>query len=191
MSPSDVCNRALSGLGQAPISGLDEGSINANRCQFIYSDTVDFVLRSHRWQCAKFFAELSEVSPAPIYKWAHAFDLPNGDDQPYCLRVYEVNENPEAEWQISGRTIVTQETTAKIEYTGRLTDPTVWDAMLRKVIVMILQSELCMPLRHDPKEAQGLYGLAMSIMADAMGINSQEQSMETFSTTDLLDVRGG
>ena len=62
--------------------------------------------------------------------------------------------------------------------------------MLYQVIVTILTSKLTIPLRHDPKEAAGLYGLARSMADDAMSINSQEGSMEMFETSELIDVRG-
>ena len=95
MSPTDVCNEALSLLGQAEIGNIDDGSVNANRCKAFYSNTVDAVLRSHRWGCARFFAELAETA-VPALKWSHAFELPNGQGDgapPYCLRVWEVNES--------------------------------------------------------------------------------------------------
>lgn len=192
MQDSDVCNEALSMLGQSPIAAIDDGSINANRCRFFYSGVVDSVLRSHRWQCARFFESLGETT-VPAFKWTHAFRLPNGteDSSPYCLRVWEVNDCPDTIWALAGnRTLVTNEATAKIEYVGRVSNPGLWDALLYQVIVTMLASKLAVPLRHDAKEAQSLYQIAMAMMHDAMNIDSQERSIETFSTTDLIDVRG-
>lgn len=190
-SPVDVVNESLIMLGQQPISGFDEGSVNGNRANAVYFSAVDATLRAGRPQCARYFAVLAEVSTPPAFKWAHQFFLPNGTTDPYCLRVWEVNDCASTVWQLGGgRVLLTNEATAKIEYTGRLDDPTQWDALLYQAVVTMVASKLAIPLRHDAKEAQSLYALAMSMAADAQMVNAQEQSMEVFETNDLVDVRG-
>ncbi len=51
-SETNLLNDALSQIGASLITGIDEGSINANHCQLFYPSLRDDLLRSAHWRFA-------------------------------------------------------------------------------------------------------------------------------------------
>ena len=49
MTPTDICNIALSRLGQAAINDIEEHSRDAIACRAHFESVRDSLLRSHAW----------------------------------------------------------------------------------------------------------------------------------------------
>jgi len=185
---ADVASDALVYVGQAGITNLDDGTINANRCKQFYEPTVDAILRSARWKCAKFFKTLEAVAGWSNARWSGCYQLPA---DPYCLRVWDVNNDDSVLWTVSGdRQLLTDTSTAFIEYVGRVTNPTLWDALLYEAITAALASKLAIPILRDFKVAAGLKQIALQNIELARSVDGQEGSIETLTTPDLINVRG-
>lgn len=189
-SEVDVANDALTQIGEGPISGLDEGTVNANRCKIFYSALVDDALRRYHWSFAKFFADLAELETgSPTTKWDKAFKLPT---DPFCLAVRVLNNDDKAEWEVGGgRILLTDEATAHIEFTGRVVDPTVWEATFYQAITVGMTAKLLAAIKHDYKGAQAMMGAYAAIFRDATYHSNQESFQQVLDNSDaLINVRG-
>lgn len=84
---TDLANYALAFIGEGRITDIaDQNSAQARACNRFLQSTIDEVLRTHRWNCATARQTLSEVTPAPIGNYRHAFALPAD-----FIRLLEVN----------------------------------------------------------------------------------------------------
>lgn len=84
----DVCNKALSMLGEKPITSIDEDSNNAQQLKIHYQTARDACLEAHEWSFAIQRFVPSPLSIAPVYGATYQFPVP-----PEILRVLTV-ENP-------------------------------------------------------------------------------------------------
>ena len=186
-SLTDVANDALGLIGEDPIAGLDDGTTKANRCNVFLLPLVDDVLRRHDWNCAHFLATLA-LTTAPAFGYTNAFQLP-GD--PYCLRVLTLNQSEQITWKVRGRTLHTDDSVAEIEFTGRVSDPTLWDSTLYQAMIYCLASKLAGAILHDPKMQTVMYQTYEQIMLEGTTIDSQEGSQDAYSAPEFVLVRGG
>lgn len=190
---TDVANDALAQLGESPITGLDQGTPKANYCQQFFASIVDDAIRRYNWAFAREFqklAEITSVSTDPFrIKWDHKFGLPA---DPYCLAVRCLNNSELAEWEVgSGRVLLCNDATAKIEYSARVSDPTLWDATFYQAVTLGLAGKLVAALKHDYTGSRQLMAMYQAIFTDATYHSSQESKLTGPENQDaLILVRG-
>src|SRR5210317_2378918 len=112
-----ICNIALTNVGETKIAALNEENERARVVNLRYEDCRDSVLRSHPWNCAVHRVELSADVTAPAWGYAKRFALPAD-----CLRVLDI-ENYFEEYEVEGRYILTDSTAVKLKYIKKITDP--------------------------------------------------------------------
>ena len=85
----DLCNMALSRLGEERITALPPGddSEAAKEAQLHYAQTRDEVLEDHPWRCAVHYQSLASLSDSdpgylPQTEYDYQYTLPT---DPYCL----------------------------------------------------------------------------------------------------------
>jgi hypothetical protein len=189
-SDVDVVNDALYQIGEGPINNFDDGTLTANRAKAFYSALVDDALRRYHWAFAKFFDDLVQLETgSPTTKWSYAFKLPN---DPYCLAVRVVNNDEKLKWEVAGgRILLLNDDEAEIEFTGRVTDPTQWDATFYQAVTLGLTSKFLASIKHDYKGAQAMMGAYAAVFRDATYQSSQETVQQILNNSDaLIDVRG-
>lgn len=140
-SEVDIASNALTKIGAESITSFDDGTKRANLCRDYYPRVRDAVLRAYPWNCAIERQELALDATAPLFGYAHKYQLPV---IPYCLRVLEVEDDPE--FRIEGRYLHTDEETVKIKFIARITDPGLFDSLLVEAIEARLASELSLPV---------------------------------------------
>jgi len=127
MTETDLTNRALSLIGEAPVSSLDDGTAAGRAVGLHFEPVRDSLLRSHPWDFATGRVELSRLSTDPPFGFGCAFSLPAD-----CLRVVTFNgvdvELALNSFAIEGGQLLTDSTSAAITYVRRETDPSKWDA---------------------------------------------------------------
>lgn len=146
-SETDICNLALGHLGEAPIVSLNEDSTASRACSLHYAVTRDATLRAHRWNFAVARVALSELADAPAFGWTHQFPLP-GD----CLRVLEFNDSEEGDvigsiFIIEGRTLLTNDDSARIVYVRRAKDVSLFDSLFVEALALRLAAILSETIR--------------------------------------------
>lgn len=133
-SETEICNLALSHLGESPIASLEDNTAASRACAQHYELARDEVLRSHRWNFAQGRRVLSRLAEAPEFRWAHKYQLPED-----CLRVLEVNDSEIGDWisdeyVIEGRELLTDADTVNLVYTKQITDVSLFDSLFVKAL---------------------------------------------------------
>lgn len=147
-SEVDICNMAFLGIGAEPkIASFNEDSTNARLARQFYQPVVDAVLRSHLWNCATFrpAGSLTPLATGPDTDYLYYYQLPVN---PYCLRLLQVDDRDSqpTRWKVEGRKFLYNESSAKVVYIKRITDPNEFDPLLVDAIVNRLQIKFAMPL---------------------------------------------
>lgn len=154
MTPIDICNHALARLGEAKIISLTDATKPARTCSLLYKQTRDEVLRAHRWNFAKDRATLSLLTATPTFGWARAYTLPID-----CLRVLSLNGETEEEgeeFDIEGRKLLTDSTTAQIVYIKKVEDSEQFDSLFCGALSVLLAAKMAVSLTGSQSRADDL-----------------------------------
>jgi len=183
--PSEVgiCSLALNQLGEKSITSFDDGTDPSNLCRDFYPSIRDAVLRAYPWNCAIGRAELPLLAEVPLFGYAHKFTLPV---DPYCLRVLEIDDD-DAEWKVEGRELHCDNSTMKIKFIKRVTDPGLFDSLLVQAIIFRLAATLSKPITGSTDVA--LWQLYRNVIQEAQTMDGMEGIQEDWESNALTDVR--
>ena len=185
-----ICSNALRRLGDSPITALTDNTERARLCNAFYADSRDAVLRSHPWNFAITRATLAQLSSTPSYGFDYQYSLPT---DPFCLRVLEMEysdyifkiENSSSE----GRVLLTNESTAKILYIGRITDPVKFDSMFVDTLTEKLAVDLAYPISGSVQFQAQMEKLYKSKLSEARSIDGQEGFIDELVSNTFTDFR--
>jgi hypothetical protein len=185
VNQTDVCNIALGMIGQNFITAIDDGTHTANQCKLFFEPSRDACLRDHKWNFALKRQALAQTTP-PASGWSYAYTLP-----PDCVRVIELNGDPEAEWEIERRALVTDAVTATVLFIAKADDVNLWDALFVEAFATLLASKLALAVAHDAGYSKDLLGLYNMRIVDAKAVDGQESGVpQPLDVPDLTtDVR--
>jgi len=185
-----ICSNALRRLGDAPITSLTDDTERARLCNALYEDARDTVLRSHPWNFAITRASLAQLSSTPAYGFSYMYALPT---DPYCLRVLEM-EYPDYIFKIEndathGRVLVTDESTAKILYVARITNPTLFDAMFTETLTAKMAVDLAYPITGSATVQAQMEKLYQAKLSEARSVDGMEGFVDDLVSTTFTDFR--
>lgn len=146
----DICNMALSRLGESPITAIDpNGNLPARLCYMHYHPVRREVLCAHRWSFATCTANLlssENTSPGSMHQLRHS--LPAD-----CLRVLAVNTRS---WTLRGRAIYTTTPGVRLLYIADVEDPALFEPLFTEALTLRLAWKLCIPLINSTTARQAL-----------------------------------
>ena len=180
-----ICNLALIKIGASTITSLTDDMKNANLCNQYYEQVVDEVLRMHPWNCAIYRASLAQLESTPAFGYNYQYALPT---DPYCLRVLRM-EDIDSEFRVEGGVLLTDESTCKISYIGRIIDPNKFDPLLVEAIATLLAEYLAYPIIQSNTLKEQMAKEVEEIFRKAKSTDAQEGTPEELDTSTWLDAR--
>ncbi len=191
VSNIEIANIALTLLGQDPIVDFSDETESARVMDRLFDTNRDAVLRAHPWNCATARETLVLLAAAPAFDWAYAFQLPV---DPYCLKVLALNDDQEDgdagdEFQIEGRTLVTNQSTASIRFIKRVTDATEYDALLYETIAVRLAWKAAITLTANRALATDMRQMYLDGLKEARTMDGMEGTPFHQDATTLTEVR--
>jgi hypothetical protein len=127
---ADIVNQALSALGEARITSLDDPGQAAGLARSLFETARDAEIAGYSWNFARARIMLPALGEKPVFGWAHQYLLPSD-----CLRVLEAGPWPQAlmddyiagenrAWLIEGRNLLSnQGPPLNLIYLRRVDDP--------------------------------------------------------------------
>ena len=167
-STVDICNGALNQLGATTILSLTEDSKNARLCNSRFTQVRDAVFRSHPWNCLQKRVELAADTDAPAWGFSFAYTLPAD-----CLRLLRILDY-DSNYKVEGRKILSNTSSMKILYIGRITDPNEYDESLRETLSAALGADIAFAVTSNNQTASNMYNLFQDKLKDARFIDSTE-----------------
>ena len=153
MERVDICNQALSLLGEKPITSIDDESNRAEQLQIHYETARDATLEAHEWSFAIERFQPAKLTATPVYGAASLFSIP-----PNILRVIacdnpssssvtahsttSINSNEQIDWVLEGRSIVCNEEVVYARGIRRIED----EGSFSNLFVMAFAAKLAMLL---------------------------------------------
>lgn len=146
----EICNRALTKLGVARITSLDDNNEQARALNTMLPLVKASELRAYTWNFSIQRASLAELSTAPAFDYARQFQLPSD-----CLRILwagEVFPGPNlsdfqnggvVDYEVEGRMILTDlAAPLKLRYVANIEDPGQFDPLFSEALACKLAVEL-------------------------------------------------
>jgi hypothetical protein len=164
----EICNGSLNQLGATTILSLTEDSKNARLCNQRFTQVRDAVFRSHPWNCLQKRVELAADTTAPAWGFSYAYTLPAD-----CLRLLRILDY-DSNYKVEGRKILSNTSSMKILYIGRITDPNEYDESLRETLSAALGADIAFAVTSNNQTATNMYNLFQDKLKDARFIDSTE-----------------
>lgn len=181
-SALDICNAALSKIGEAPLDALIANESTASRlCVLHYHPARRETLCMARWTFATKHATLDNISAeAPHSLTPYQFTLPAD-----CLRVLEVECT---EWKMQGRRLHASCAPLPLSYIADMEDADQFDPLFMDALATRLAEKLAMPMTGNQSLRQNLHQeFHKIILPQAATVNAvQSFSNDTHPLLDLL-----
>ena len=183
-STVDICNGALNQLGATTILSLTEDSKNARLCNSRFTQVRDAVFRSHPWNCLQKRVQLASSTNTPAWGYKFQFDLP-GD----CLRLLRILDF-DSNYQVEGRSILSNNETMKILYISRITDANQYDELLRETLSAALAADIAYAITSNNTTSQNMIANYQDKLRDARFVDATEgqNNAPDLGMTDAIDA---
>ncbi len=186
-SKVQIANLALTRIGQKPITSYDDPVNTALLVRVHYDDTRKAVLRSLPWKFALKRAALAELSPAPVWQWAHAYQWPTD-----CLYIVKTSmDDSGVDWDVEGRTVVTNAMAPiKVLYIRNEEDVTLFDALFVDVLAERLAGEIVYAITKHAALREKHLQIAQAKILNAAAVDGQQGTQDVIESNSLIDARG-
>ena len=176
LSETLICNMSLARIGSKRINNFDtDDSKEAIQCRTHYEPTRDALERSHWWRFARAREELSQDTVDPDFEWDNQFKLPN--DFLRFRSIYEETgtTSKSRRHAIEGQRLLTNLSAVSLRYIKKVTDPTEFDPLFVKVLVLQLAMELLTGLaKTDTKLKESIKDDLKILMPKVQAVDMDE-----------------
>ena len=180
-----MCNAALVRLGADRITAIDEDSENARKCNAVWDLTLEAVLGDHPWKFANKRAVLALATTTPASGFSYYLQLPAD-----CIRALEVDDPKDAIWKREGDFIATDESSLKIRYTARISDPSKFSAGFIDALISRLIADLAYPITNSVSLASAKMEQYLKVdLPRAKSADSQQGSQDEYQSDEWLNAR--
>lgn len=193
ISEVDICNLALTKLGDNTISALTDATENARKCKIVYEPTRDSVLRSHSWSFATKIEPLSLIADEEIINWDYLYVYPS--QCLYLVRIFDENGADDNNYKklLSPDTntpcLATNISQAYIEYIKKITDTNLFDSLFVDALVLKIAAELAIPITGDANLANKFLQEYTYIISEAKKRDAQEKNSKIISKSPYREAR--
>lgn len=198
-SEVSIVNRALNHLGATNISSLDEATKAGRHMNQIFATVRDDVFRAHPWNSLIRRLELGQETEKPAFGYNFQYALPT---DPYCLRVLEFSNGSQTYpydnmvdnsggpvFVIEGRKLLTDETSVKIKYIARVTDPNEYDANLISTLAARLAQDACYSITGSTSLIQVMAAMYQDRLKEARFIDATEGATQRIEASNFIEAR--
>lgn len=179
-SQADICNLALSNLGQASdITSINppNGGKYAQVCVQLYPIALEQVLTDADWLFAARVSELSAVEADIPAAWQYAYAVPTGMVKPVRLQTPDMTDpNIGIPFELAGDVLYANEPAVVLRYTHRNTSTAEYPHGFVLAVAAYLSHLLCGPVLKDPAASQAWMRMYQSYLAQ--GIMQNNRSAE-------------
>jgi hypothetical protein len=183
-----ICNSALIKLGASTIMSLTDGSKNANLCNEQYGKLRDELLRAHPWNFAIRRAKLAQLSAAPAFGFAHAYQLPAD-----WLRTVSVHDNEAGtgavRYRIEGRRILADAPDIYLRYVSVVDDPNDMPAAFQEALAWRIAADLAQAVTQSTTVQEAMLQGFRPALATAKSIDAIEDFPESQPQSGWVTVR--
>ena len=188
---TDICNYALTYIGERNINSLSENIKPAIVCSKLYHTARKASLRDHIWSFATKQIKLA-LTTIKITGWDYVYQYPND-----CLNATKIysgtSEHIEYKVRIdetNTRTlIVSNEEDAELIYVADVDNENLFDSLYVEALSYRIASLIAVPLKGDTQLQQLMQQNYMGMINKAQATDSNESYEEPVITNEIYDSR--
>jgi hypothetical protein len=199
-STTEICNRAITKLGDQRILSLTDNTNQGRTLASMYAPVRDAELRRNRWNFAIRRAALPALADAPEWGYSRQFQVPN--DFMSLVQVNDVYIRPRSKakgpWSLeAGRILTDMGAPLKVRYVARIENSGLFDPLFVEMLACKLAFEACESLTQSGQKKQALaeeYKMALSEAARSDAIENPPDELPRGSWLDArenTDYLGG
>lgn len=186
LSKTDICNGALSLVGQEPLTDMDtDESEEADQCRIHYERTRNQLLESYPWKFAQATTALTQDETATNVEFDYSYQLP-ADFLQITFTDLDAQGEP---YVLEGTRIVTDANGVTLSYTREMEYVGLYPAMFITALEYLLAAKLAYPLTKDLRLTGYLNELAGEKVAEAISREAQQERNSTYVIESFLSVR--
>jgi hypothetical protein len=182
----EICNAALTFIGDSRITSLTDNSPEARACNARYANVRDAVLYSHPWNGAIQRVSLASETDTPVFAWSYQMTLPT---DPWCLRVLELENTDHDQWAIEGRKLLCDLSSVNIRYIKRITDTMEFSPELSETMSMRLAHSISYSLTGSRQMQNDLWAMYEQMLRSARSIDGLEGKPPDIISEHFIDAR--
>ncbi len=175
VSRTEIANMALTSLGAANITDIDEDSSNARKIRAVYHNLREAVLEEHPWNFAVERVSKAPSEETPAFGYTYKILRPTD-----CLRVINIyadkDEVNELLYKPEGKYILCNSNLVYIKYIKNIQDETLFTALFAQALAARIAYELCFPITNSYNVQGQMMQLYNSKLAIARSIDALEGS---------------
>jgi len=179
-----IVNLALHHLGNEPITSFDDQGKPGELARNSYAIHRDVLIRAFTWNCFVHRVSLSAAAESPLYQFANAYDMPSD-----WMRTLHVNGQAYDDWNVEGRTLVTNAPSPIMMKYLRLTDVSTWDVMFKSCLAAKLAMYWSEPIVKSSTLTQAMTTLFVEELKQAISTDSIEKVGTVIIADDWLIAR--
>ena len=180
----DICNDALTMLGENVITSLEDSNKPARLCKLKYAAKRDYLLRRYTWNFATKRVELDTPDgTAPVYEFSARFALPAD-----CIQFREIYPTTVV-YNIESNFILCSESSIFIKYTYQVTDVAEMDATFIETLAALMARELAVPLTDSDGKHNKMDELFEVKLSEARFAGSIEKDIDAIQADEWLNER--
>jgi len=183
-SEVQICNLALSKVGDEQITSLTENKKAARLCNLVYEPLRDSVLRAHFWNFAVERVALAKSTDTPAYEYSAKFALPTD-----FLRLIDTNLLDTETFKVEGLFVLANSDTVSVRYVKRVEDPNQFDWLFIEALAARMAAELAIALTDNRVLSVDLFNLYSTKIMEARTADAQEGSPDDIISDTWLNSR--
>lgn len=182
-SEVEICNEALTALGENMILSLTDNSKPARLCNLKYANKRDYLLRRYQWKFATRRVTLAPDVDTPDHEFSAQFTLPTD-----CVQFRAIYPNTII-YRIEDKKILCNESVLYIKYTYRVIDPNKMDATFMATLSALISRDLAIPLSESTTKRSQMDEDYEVKLSEARFASSIEDDLENLEAEDWVDSR--
>jgi hypothetical protein len=188
-----ICNLALSWMGQNLINSLGDNQNEAKVMKANYALSRDKVIGDHAWSFALSRVTLAPIATAPAFGSGNQFLIPSNVLRVH--RVYRANNAVQtgkfqnARWVREGQNIIATEEVVWAHFIVRVTNSDLFNAQVAHAIAAQLGVDTALTFTESLKMVETMEKRYTDKLADAIYADGSQGRTEVIESTRLTGVR--
>ena len=196
-SQVSICNLALSWLGIAPITSLDDDSVEAATCKQQYDDALKAVLEERDWTFATDRLILTPVEEEPVWGFGNKFLVPAKVRRVISVTVprgssIDINSDVQGfnvQWQLESGFILADEDLLHVRVVEDNENTASYPSVFVQCLAARLAADMSIGLTHSPDLYKLLWVLYDQKITTASGTDGRQGRREPVEAPRLTRTR--
>jgi hypothetical protein len=191
VSEVTICNQAIGWLGGNLIISLNDPSTEAKLCKANYEILRDSVLEGADWSFAMTRRVLTPEAVVPAWGYSSQFTIPGSVLRIiYCGNSARLEEDdPVADWQREGQTIVANAGTIYMRGILRVTDPAMFSSLFAQALAARIAMDLAIPITNSRSMMSDMATMYGRKMGEAVSQDSKQGRTRVLRAPGMIAAR--